>query len=69
LQKISLPSLILHGASENLVFLEAGIDIYRNISGSKIEILEGWGYDLLEGMYEWIVDKIFNYIKSCEYNN
>ena len=69
LQKISLPSLILHGDSDNLVPLEAGIDTHRNISGSKIEILEGWGHDLPEGMHEWIVDKIFNHIKSCEYNN
>ena len=69
LQKISLPSLILHGDADNLVPLQAGIDTHRNISGSKIEILEGWGHDLPEGMHEWIVDKIYNHIKSCEYNN
>ena len=63
LQKISLPSLILHGDSDNLVPLQAGIDTHKNINGSKIEILEGWGHDLPEGAHDWIVDKVFNQIK------
>ena len=64
LQKISAPTLILHGASDNLVPVEAGIDTKRNISGSKIEILDGWGHDLPEGTHDWIIDKLFNHIKS-----
>tara|TARA_B100001564_G_scaffold38268_1_gene27698 strand:- start:1223 stop:2131 length:909 start_codon:yes stop_codon:yes gene_type:complete len=65
LQKIAVPTLVLHGASDNLVPVEAGIDTQRNISGSKIEILDGWGHDLPEGTHDWIVDKIHNHIKSC----
>ena len=65
LQKITVPTLVLHGASDNLVPVEAGIDTQRNISGSTIEILDGWGHDLPEGTHDWIVDKIHNHIKSC----
>ena len=65
LKKISLPTLVLHGSSDNLVPLEAGKDTHRNISGSNIEILDGWGHDLPEGTHDWIVDKIHNHIKSC----
>jgi len=64
LQKIAVPTLVLHGASDNLVPVEAGMDTKRNISGSKIEILEGWGHDLPEGTHDWIIDKLFNHIKS-----
>ena len=64
LQKISVPTLVLHGASDNLVPVEAGIDTKRNISGSKIEILDGWGHDLPEGAHAWIIDKLYNHIKS-----
>ena len=64
LQKISLPSLILHGDADNLVPLQAGIDTHKNINGSKIEILEGWGHDLPEGTHDWIINKILNQIKS-----
>tara|TARA_B100001996_G_scaffold78748_1_gene58050 strand:- start:470 stop:1375 length:906 start_codon:yes stop_codon:yes gene_type:complete len=64
LQKISVPTLVLHGASDNLVPVEAGIDTKRNISGSKIEILDGWGHDLPEGTHAWIIDKLYNHIKS-----
>ena len=64
LKKISAPTLVLHGASDNLVPVEAGMDTKRNISGSKIEILEGWGHDLPEGTHDWIIDKLFNHIKS-----
>ena len=64
LQKISVPTLVLHGASDNLVPVEAGIDTKRNISGSKIEILDGWGHDLPEGTHTWIIDKLYNHIKS-----
>lgn len=66
LKKISLPALVLHGSSDNLVPLEAGKDTHRNISGSNIEILDGWGHDLPEGTHDWIVDKIHNHIKSCD---
>ena len=64
LKKISVPTLVLHGASDNLVPVEAGMDTKRNISGSKIEILEGWGHDLPEGTHAWIIDKLYNHIKS-----
>ena len=64
LKKISVPTLVLHGASDNLVPVEAGIDTKKNISGSKIEILDGWGHDLPEGTHDWIIDKLFNHIKS-----
>ena len=64
LQKISVPTLVLHGASDNLVPVEAGIDTKRNILGSKIEILDGWGHDLPEGTHAWIIDKLCNHIKS-----
>ena len=66
LQKIKLPSLILHGDSDNLVPLQAGIDTHKNIIGSKIEILEGWGHDLPQGIHDWLADKICNQINFCK---
>ena len=41
LKKITIPSLVIHGDSDNLVPLEGGKDTNRLIPNSKINILEG----------------------------
>ncbi len=62
LKKISIPSLILHGDSDNLVPLAGGKDTKNLIPDAKIEILEGWGHDLPSGVHDWLVSKIYKHI-------
>lgn len=66
LKKITIPSLVIHGDSDNLVPLEGGKDTNRLIPNSKINILEGWGHDLPSGVYEWLSSKISDHIFFLE---
>ena len=66
LKKINVPSLILHGDSDNLVPIEGGIDTKKLIPNAKMEILEGWGHDLPSGVHDWFSTKISNHIYSIE---
>jgi len=45
LQKITAPTLVLHGADDPLVPLAAGQDTAANIAGAKLEVVEGMGHD------------------------
>jgi proline iminopeptidase len=45
LQKITAPTLVLHGADDPLVPLAAGRDTAANITGAKLEVVEGMGHD------------------------
>ena len=45
LQKITAPTLVLHGADDPLVPLAAGHDTAANIPGAKLEVVEGMGHD------------------------
>ena len=66
LKKITIPSLVIHGDSDNLVPLEGGKDTNRLIPNSKINILEGWGHDLPSGVHEWLSSKISDHIFFLE---
>jgi len=46
LAKVKLPTLIIHGADDPLVPVEAGKDAAKVIPGSEILIIEGMGHDL-----------------------
>jgi dienelactone hydrolase len=45
LQKITAPTLVLHGADDPLVPLAAGRDTAANIAGARLEVVEGMGHD------------------------
>ncbi len=45
LQKITAPTLVLHGADDPLVPLAAGRDTAANIQGARLEVIDGMGHD------------------------
>jgi proline iminopeptidase len=45
LQKITAPTLVVHGAEDPLVPLAAGRDTVANIAGARLEVVEGMGHD------------------------
>jgi pimeloyl-ACP methyl ester carboxylesterase len=45
LQKITAPTLVLHGADDPLVPLAAGRDTAANIPGARLEVIDGMGHD------------------------
>lgn len=46
LQKLTVPTLVIHGDSDPLVPVEGGIDTAEHITGAKLEIIKGMGHDL-----------------------
>ncbi len=45
-RKIRAPSLVIHGGDDPLAPPAGGIDVFRNIKGARLEIIEGMGHDI-----------------------
>ncbi|MFT5209129.1 MAG: pimeloyl-ACP methyl ester carboxylesterase [Flavobacterium sp.] len=60
LQKLTLPSLVIHGTDDPLVPVQGGHDTHENIVGSKLELIEGMGHDLPKGAWNRIISSITN---------
>jgi pimeloyl-ACP methyl ester carboxylesterase len=58
LPKITAPTLVIHGAEDPLVPVEAGRDTARHIGGAKLMVIEGMGHDLAPGLVPILVEAI-----------
>jgi pimeloyl-ACP methyl ester carboxylesterase len=66
LKEIRAPSLIIHGADDPLVPVEAGIDTARYISGAALRIIPGMGHDLAEGLIPILADAIADHCRAVD---
>ena len=62
LSSLDVPTLVLHGAVDNLIRPAAGEDIARRIPGAEIEIIEKWGHDLPEAMMPVLLNRIVPFL-------
>jgi pimeloyl-ACP methyl ester carboxylesterase len=46
LKSIQVPTVLIHGAEDPLVPVEAGRDVAANISGAELRIIPGMGHDI-----------------------
>ena len=58
LRRIAVPSLVIHGAADPLIRVEAGRDTARNIPGARLLVIDGMGHDLPPGVRPILVDAI-----------
>jgi len=58
LQKITAPTLVIHGAEDPLVPVEAGRDTARHIRGATLKVIDGMGHDLPPGLQPILVEAI-----------
>jgi pimeloyl-ACP methyl ester carboxylesterase len=58
LEAISVPTLVIHGADDPLVPIEAGRDTAKSIPGARLEIIEGMGHELSPGLEHRLADLI-----------
>ena len=58
LKRISVPTLVLHGADDPLVPVEAGRDTAAQIPGSKLTIIPGMGHDIPTDLIPTLVNAI-----------
>jgi len=69
LARIRVPTLVLHGADDPLVPVEAGRDTADHIPGAKLRIIPGMGHDMARGLVPILVDAIAEHctaaVRSC----
>jgi len=58
LQKISAPTLVIHGADDKLVPVAAGRDTAHHIKGANLLVVPGMGHDLPPGLQPVLADAI-----------
>jgi proline iminopeptidase len=58
LRKVTAPTLVIHGADDPLVPMEAGRDTARHIAGAKFLVIDGMGHDLPPALLPILVDAI-----------
>ena len=66
LRKIAAPTLVIHGAEDPLVPVEAGRDTARHIDGAKLMVIEGMGHDLAPGLLPILVEAIAAHCRESE---
>ncbi len=58
LNSVSVPTLVVHGADDPLVAVEAGRATANAVSGAQLLIVDGMGHDLPPGTWPPIIDAI-----------
>ena len=66
LRKIRTPTLVIHGAEDPLVPVEAGRDTARHIAGARLMVIDGMGHDLPPGLLPILVEAIAAHCHESE---
>ncbi len=64
-RKIAAPTLVIHGSEDPLAPPAGGIDIYRNIKGADLEIVEGMGHDIPRKFRARIAQRIVRHFRGA----
>jgi len=65
-EKISAPTLVIHGADDPLIPQACGADIAAHVNGARFELIKGMGHDLPPSVLPKIVDLIAEHCRSVE---
>jgi len=63
---IKVPTLVIHGADDPLVPVEAGEDTAKHIRSSKLKIINGMGHDLATGLIPILADAIAEHCLAAD---
>ena len=63
---IKVPTLVIHGADDPLVPVEAGGDTAKHVPGSKLKIINGMGHDLATGLIPVLADAIAEHCLAAD---
>ncbi len=66
LKTIKVPSLVLHGADDPLVPVEAGKDTAKHIPGAKLTIIPGMGHDVAPGLVPILAEAIAEHCLAAD---
>lgn len=65
LKRISVPTLVIHGADDPLVPLDAGRDTARSIPGARLMVIDGMGHDLPPALWPALVEAIAAHCRAA----
>ncbi len=65
LEKLSLPTLVIHGDADPLIPLAAGVDTAKTVPDARLEIIEGWGHDMPAGVLPRLVALIAGHARAA----
>jgi pimeloyl-ACP methyl ester carboxylesterase len=63
---IKVPTLVIHGADDPLVPVEAGEDTAKHIPSSKLKIINGMGHDLATALIPILADAIAEHCLAAD---
>lgn len=66
LKTVSVPTLVLHGQDDPLVPLAAGEDTARQVPGSTLRTIPGWGHDLPTKLIPTLVEAIAGHCLAAD---
>jgi pimeloyl-ACP methyl ester carboxylesterase len=66
LKKLSVPTLVLHGADDPLVPVEAGRHTAAQIPDSALTVIPGMGHDLATGLIPILVEAIATHCRAAD---
>ncbi len=66
LGKIAVPSLVIHGADDPLIPVEAGEDTARCIPGCKLNVIPGMGHNIPDGVVPILAGLVMEFCQSIE---
>jgi pimeloyl-ACP methyl ester carboxylesterase len=58
LERISAPTLVVHGREDPLVPMACGVDLARKIRGARLEIIDGMGHDMPVPLAQQLADLV-----------
>lgn len=62
LERITSPTLVVHGKNDPLLPPACGADTARRIRGAQMQLIDGMGHDLAEGLCPMLVKAILEHI-------
>lgn len=65
LATIAVPTLVIHGADDPLVPVEAGRDTARHIAGARLMVIPGMGHDFAPGLQPILVEAIAAHCRAA----
>ena len=65
-RRITAPTLVIHGTADRLVDPSGGRATAKAIRGARLELIEGMGHDLPEGVWDRIVGLVASHARAAD---
>ncbi len=64
LKDVAVRTLVIHGKDDNLLRVEAGVDTAKSVPDARLELIEGMGHDLPDGLCPTFIELIVGHARG-----